>query len=324
MALDPGLRLGLADPRGNVYPNLDTITVAELAEALGVSGGTLNILYQGLATFGTVNTGINDGDNILAPLAGFASRSMQETQQIFWSPGGAVTAMTLQGLNGRRWGQIKCGVAQGGLWQFRPGAANAQNPISFADVFPPLVPGLGTPLTTISPSVKIEALFRKLNAGDATDCRCFFGFVYTRILSPSAQVTRIGMIGDGALGYGFGSVNCPDGLNGGGANAPGDRDANFVQPAGLVTPGTSIWKVGVKLVPPTPTQTGRWGAYLNDVLVATYTTTVNFPRGLSNPAPIDDGYRAIEAGFGYLTDGVALAGPLISDPMVTVAFDWSL
>jgi hypothetical protein len=287
------------------------------------AGGALNILYQGLATFGSANSGLNDGDPISGPLVGFATRTIDESKPVFQNQAGATAPMTLHGLNGRRWAQVVCTAGLDGLWMFRPGT-NGQNPVQFADAFPPLVAGIGTPLTTVSPSVKIEALFRKLNAADTTDCRFFFGFTYVRILQPSRQIVRGGMIGDGTTGYGFGSVNAPDG-GAAGANAPGDRDANFVAPAALVAPGTDIWKVGVKLVPPTPTQTGRWGAYLNDVLVATFLTTANFPRGYNNGGgPIDDGYRAIEIGFGHYTDGVALAGPLISDPMVTVAFDWSL
>jgi hypothetical protein len=139
-------------------------------------------------------------------------------------------------------------------------------------------------------------------------------------VSPSATIARIGLIGDGAGGYRFGSVNAPDGAAAG-ENGATDIDANAIQPSGLVAPSTSWFHVKIKLIPPTPTQTGRWGAYLNGVLQATFTTNTNFPRG---SLATNRNYANIEPMISYAADAAALPGVLIDDLRLTYEEDYTL
>jgi hypothetical protein len=309
VALDPNLRIGLADPRTNVYPNLDTITLAELAAALD-GLGVSTILYDTRVTFGTGGAGINDGDNINTPLAGVGRGATlfaagQAANTVFQLLAGGTSAQ-LNVRDGRRTMHTLNIAGSNGVWVWRP-FLNAQNPLSFSSAF---LPTTGTPngeaLGTADPSVSIEGYVRKLNAGDGSDCQWFFGFVYNRITTPTRCIVRIGLLGDGVGGYRFGSVNAPDGAGPPVvANNATDIDAGSVQPAQLVAPGVLWSKVKIKLIPPTPTQTGRWAAYLNDQLVKVFNQVANLPRGYMDAGGnvFDDGYRAIEWGSGATPTG---------------------
>lgn len=166
----------------------------------------------------------------------------------------------------------------------------------------------------------ISAWLRKEAGGDASHARFTFGFCDMTITFPSAPVARIGLIGDGVTGFRFGSVNCPDGAVSG-DNAATDINANSVAPSELVSPSTNWFHVRIKVVPPTPTQTGRWGAYLNGVLVATFTTNVNFPRG---SASTNRNYANIEPMICNYADAGQLAGMLFDDLRVTFDEDYTL
>lgn len=288
----------------------------DLSGGLRLGGGGVGALYDARMTLGTANAGINDGDTINQPVGGYVRSNTGDTSggvinRMFQLPAGAATAAQLQVRNGRRCLNPLSTALVDGLWLWRPWA-NAQNPLTFSDAW---LSG-GALGGAIAPAVSIEAAVRKLNAGDGSDCHFFFGFTYVRILNPSRQIVRLGLLGDGLGGYQFGSVNAPDG-GAAGTNAATDVDANAVQPAGLTNAnlGTNWFVAKIRLVPPTPTQTGRWEAYLNGVLVATFATTANFPRGYNPGAgPLDDGYRAIECGFGcYANTAAPVASPLIAD-----------
>lgn len=183
----------------------------------------------------------------------------------------------------------------------------------------------GTALDTFgfkTPSWSISALMRKESSGDTTHARVGVGFDDIAVVFPSRRNARIGIHGDGASGFRFGSINCPDGLTGGADNASTDIDANSVQPAELVSPGANWFKFKIKMVPPTPAQTGRWGAYFNDVLVGTFTLQANFPRG--NQGVNNDHYRLIQPGFWAYPDPVQIPGILLHDLRVTIEDNWTL
>lgn len=291
MPIDPNLRVALANPRGNVDTNLDTITVADLAEAI-LSGGAAASLTNFLEMRLHI-PGLNDGDGV-TPLSGF-TRWGGIGQSAFysgpmWSYRAGATAMLYRQVNGRRGIEPQPGAGAFSTAYLRPYALNGV--LLFASDF-----SLAWPATTGAMSgtpqplaLEVSGLFRKVVAGDNSTCRFTYGFADNTFLSPTAEIARCGLMGDGAGGYGYGSVNCPDG-DGAVENGHADKDANFVQPADLVAPGTNWWSSVLKLVPPTPTTPGFWTARHNGVLVATFTTAVNFPRGSGG---VNHDYNRIE------------------------------
>lgn len=124
------------------------------------------------------------------------------------------------------------------------------------------------------------AWLRRVNVADTTSARQCFGFEVDNAtpLGATATVARVGLIGDGATGYRFASVNCPDGAAAG-VNATTDRDANSVQPLALVNPGAKWFHVRIKVLPPTPEIGARVACYLNSRLAALFTLAANLPRG---------------------------------------------
>ena len=164
-------------------------------------------------------------------------------------------------------------------------------------------------------ATKMSAWLRKKAAGDSSSCRFTFGFGDNTFLSPTQEIARIGIMGDGAGGYRFGSVNCPDG---GGAveNAASDIDSGSIQPSEIAAPSTNWFHAAIKLVPPTPTANGFWTARLNGNLVKTFTSTANFPRG-SGGTSYD--YTRIEGLI--LTNESAVAVPLLHDVRVEITDD---
>lgn len=155
---------------------------------------------------------------------------------------------------------------------------------------------------------------RKLVAGSTTHSKTTFGFGDNTILTPSAPIARCGLIGDGALGFRFGSVNCPDGLAGG-DNAPGDIDANFIQPAELVNPGANWFHVKVTMFPPTPVAPGKWAAYLNGRLIKVFDLVANLPRGTQ---AVNRNYAQVEATIYHLFDAGVVPGLHVHDWRVTI------
>ena len=135
-------------------------------------------------------------------------------------------------------------------------------------------PGVGTPRAAF-----LGAWMRKRLAGDATSCAQFVGFANDNgDLNRSTRVARIGIMGDGLLGFRFGSVNTPDAPPGGADNGATDIGPDSFQPATLVNPGASWFHVRIKAVPGVPGSPGRFGCYFNGRLVKVYTSLTNFPR----------------------------------------------
>lgn len=323
--------LGLVDTSGNLKNAQESISLADLIAQLQAQGlGMNNVLLDARVVFGTANAGINDGDNINPPIGGWTKQALQgnnvPTDVLFQQIAGVNTAAKLNGLNGRRTMRTIPTATVGSLWFFRPFQAG-QNPVGFGDAFLPTTGAVAFDPTLAGmpdPSVTIAAWVRKFGAGDASDCRDFFGFTYVRIIAPSGSIARIGLLGDGAGGYRYGSVNCPDGTNAA-QNLATDVDAGAVQPADLAAPGTGWWRAAIKLIPPTPTQSGRWAAYHNGRLVKVFDQLANFPRGYFSGVQINDGYRAIEAAFGTYDSGGGIIVPssVRTGIRLVIAEDWS-
>lgn len=158
----------------------------------------------------------------------------------------------------------------------------------------------------------VSAWIRKKAAGDATHCAQFVGFVNGGggDFNRSTRVARIGLMGDGALGFRFGSVNCPDAPLGGADNGATNIDANSVQPAVLVNPGASWLHVRIKLVPATEFQTGRFACYLNGRLAATFTLAANMPRTSRSSIDVSAGpFHLVKPCFAMWGAGGAAPGP---------------
>lgn len=167
--------------------------------------------------------------------------------------------------------------------------------VNFRDVYGPLLsPGIGADVPR-GFATSIMAWCRKLAAGDSSTARCCIGFAETTTIGGPGSATlspRCGLVGDGAGGYRFGSVNCPLGTAAPAENNATDIDANAVQPQALVAPGANWFHVRIKMIPPTPeVPNGRWEGYLNGVLAATFASPVNFPRGNQN---VDKRYARLE------------------------------
>ena len=227
-----------------------------------------------------MNQALNDGDAMASPLGGIRrfhdALPATTTQFMAFTAGGAVTSKrVLDGRPGIGWfataGQNTC-------WVLSPGGAVHYLDFGAPGFMPTTVPVASVFSPPFGLTCSVAAWCRKLAAGDSSSCRMTLGFANNTVVSPSGPVPRCGLLGDGAGGYRYGSVNCPDGL-GAGANADNAIDANAVQPADLVAPGANWWHTRIKLVPATPTQPARWGAYHNGILVATFANQANFPRG---------------------------------------------
>lgn len=160
----------------------------------------------------------------------------------------------------------------------------------------------------------IMAWIRKLAAGSSTHARTTFGFGDNTVLTPSAPIARCGLVGDGLLGFRFGSVGCPDGAAAGDTPAAA-IDANFIQPAELVNPGANWFHVKITLFPPTPTAPGKWAAYLNGRLIKVFDQVANLPRG---SAAVNRNYAQVEATIYHLFDAGVIPGIHVHDWRVTI------
>jgi hypothetical protein len=281
MALDPALRVALADPRGNINPNLDSLSIDELG-ALILGGGAAASLNNFLEMRLHV-PGLNDGD-LVAALNGFTRWGGMGQAAFYtgpmWAYRAGAAGMLYRQVNGRRALEPQPAAGAFSTAYLRPYALTGTT--LFASDFSPnwmattasMVEGATpTPL-----AMEVAGVFRKVVGGDGSTCRFTFGFADNTFLSPTAEVARCGLMGDGLGGYGYGSVNCPLG-DGAVENAHTDHDANFVQPADLVAPGANWWSSVIKLVPPTPQTAGFWSVRHNGTLIATFTSNVNFPQG---------------------------------------------
>lgn len=192
----------------------------------------------------------------------------------------------------------------------------------WADTFPALTGLMSAVNYCRRSSVTISSWMRKKAAGEATHSRRTFGFASNVALSPSAANARCGLVGDGALGFRFGSVNCPDGAAAG-ENGPADIDANFIQPDELVNPGVAWFHVAVKMLPPAPTQPGKWLAFLNGRLIKTFDLLANLPRG-GGALSGTRAFSSVEPTITAFGDAAAIipSGFMTWDLRVRVADEW--
>ena len=242
--------------------------------------------------------GLNDGDVIPTPAAtfpGFArfqpvDPSVNYAMLTPTAGGGQAQARTLDGRRVASWFNL---AGTNTVWVFRPGNSAAYFLDFGSPAFQPLTAALTAALPTpqFGWATEIMAWCRKLNAGDASDCRMGFGYADNTVVSASNPIPRVGLLGDGGLGYRYGSVNCPDGL-GGGPNNPTDVDAGSVQPTDLNNPGAAWWHSRIKIIPALPGQNAQIACYHNGGLVKVFTTDTNFPRGHQG---VNDGHTRIEA-----------------------------
>lgn len=317
------------------YEKKDQDRVRRLLEdALQAISSGLNILGsesvtpEELKRFIEVRTrfrGVNDGDvlsmsELLAETRFVPFGAAAYTNSVWVAATATTENLIFKKVDDRHCMMFKPGTAidapSARLMHFRPHAIGATFParIEFRESFGNITaPSVDTSVVPLPLSCSIQAWFRKETSGDTSHARFTFGFCDMQVVFPSAERSRIGLIGDGAGGYRFGSVHCPDGAASGNTTATA-IDANSVQPAGLVSPGTNWWHARIKIVPPTPTQSGRWGAYLNGILQATFATNTNFPRG---SLATSHNYSSIEAAVMYYSDTTQLPGVLVDDLRVT-------
>jgi len=259
-------------------------------------------------------SGINNGD--LATIGGVIvglSRTHQTagTPTMMQTTAGGTSPVLNVTTDGRRSGQWFNGTGTNVCMIFRPttfGASTIMYVPFIGPTFPTSTAALGTTFEApqFNFSTSISAWVRKVAGGDSSSCRMCVGFGNNTTANPSKTMPRVGLLGDGAGGYRYGSVNCPD-AQAGGNNADTDIDANAVQPADLVAPGTNWWHMRIKAIPATPTSGAKIACYHNFNLVATFTTQTNFPRGHQGTS---DNYGRIEAGvYNFSGDTVGLHVP---------------
>lgn len=157
-----------------------------------------------------------------------------------------------------------------------------------------------------------QAWIRKANNVNQVWARQFFGFGCFNLspIGASAQHPRVGLIGDGNVGFRLGSVHCPDGLAAG-QSAAAAIDAGFVQPATLLNPGLNWFHIRVKMVPAVPGGLPAVGIYLDGALIVSFFTVTNFPRG---QLAATNNYAQVEAAAFTDFDGATqLNGLVLSD-----------
>lgn len=256
--------------------------------------------------------GLNNGD---AMAFNGITRNLDAPPQVMMRVLGGSVNPTYQNIDKRRTFLLASTGAASSNLAFRPWI-NAPNPVlGWRDTFVPMT----GPAGAIDPVGRwtIQAWLRKLAAGSVTWARTTFGFGDNTILSPSAPIARCGLIGDGVLGFRFGSVHCPDGLIAG-ETAQNAIDANFIQPAELANPGANWFHVKITMVPPTPVQPGRWAAYLNGRLIKVFDSPANFPRG---SAAVDRNYAQVEASLYHNFDASVIPGIYVHDLRVAIDDD---
>lgn len=199
---------------------------------------------------------------------------------------------------------------QENCYTFRAGLVTAGWGLDFSHAFPTALeaaPGVETRLACV-----VQGWMRKRLAGDATSSAQFVGIVNNNgDINRSSRVARIGIMGDGVLGFRFGSLNCPDAVATGGTdNAATAIDPGSFQPANLVNPGASWFHAKIKMIPATEAQTGRVGCYLNGRLVVTFTSAARMPRtSLSSIDVAGSPYWPLQPAFAAWGNGGAAPSP---------------
>jgi hypothetical protein len=277
---------------------------------------------------------LNDGDNVGVPIGGLARyQSTLTADQTLMSFIAGSSPVVLKTLDGHRCADWSGGGAFDGNYihaAFRPNAAArnwyldvGDSGLNFRTMLAPYTPK--SDRLNLGYAFEMSAMMRKINAGDATDCRFSFGIRNFRANFPSRRTCWAGFFGDGAQGFRFGSVNCPDSFAGGAANnAATDADAGSVQPTQLVNPGTSWMLVRIKVVPATPTMPARWAGYLNNERIQIFDSPNNFPRGHIG---VSDQNSLIEGGISNLqgdTVGLHINCPAIDLLTFRISEDFTL
>lgn len=322
MAIDP-YRIALVLPTGNIKESQESISLADLAAALGLGGVTRFTEYR-VSLISPTNATLNDGSNFDSTFDVRARGGEPEpaTSGIALVPltGGALS--TYRNVDQRRCLSLEPAATTRVCLAMRNFAVQLGDVTDFRPTFGAVTSDASLVPTLMSCSWM--AWVRKRNPGDGSDSRVTFGFADNTVVFPSAEVARLGLIGDGLGGYRFGSVNAPDGLAAGN-NAPTDIDANAVQPAELLNAnlGTKWFHVRIKMVPPTANSPGKWGAYLNGRLAATYTTLTNFVRGSQGVATAD--FTRIEPSLLNFGDAaIVVPAPVFTDIRMWVEEDLTL
>lgn len=265
-----------------------------------------------------------DGNNEVSPLSGvarFGQSGLVAANVAIGSVNGGTPILRV--LDGRRCLRFVPTIAQNSLVavQLNQGGFGLTHFLDFADVFPGLTSPVGGGVT-FPPSWSVSAWVRKSLAGDGSDCQSVVGFATTSVTGGATkQIPRVGLIGDGAGGYRYGSVNCPDGAAAGN-NVATDVDANASQPTDLVAPGTNWWHSRIKLIPPIATQPGRIACYHNGVLRTTFTTVANFPRGHQ---AVNDTFNRLQLVIGtYFNAGGVVPSPVLFDIRLVAEDDYTV
>lgn len=169
---------------------------------------------------------------------------------------------------------------QVGLW---PGYANRPLQVQFSDEVMPRLSGVLT--DDISRAFVISAILRKYDNVSVVNAQTGFFLVHSGPGSAPAvgaySDPRVGLFGDGAQGFRFGSIGCPNGI---GTYSESAIDAGSVQPSGLVNPGLNFFEVKIKAVPATPAAAAAVHLYLDGTLIVSYSSLTNLPRGRATNA----------------------------------------
>ena len=305
----------------------DAILAELIAAVLGGGGGV--DLSKRIEWFTRVN-GTNNLDNIIiTEMTGYTRQGgLGDTVSRWRAELSSRSTVVFTDVDDRRSILLKPGAVNDAANTVRAnfmatplgGTEGVRQFVDFRETFGAFVGALVDEAQFKTPAWSIAAWLRKETSGDVTHARVGFGFSDIALVFPSATVARIGVHGDGVSGFRFGSINCPDGL-GSGDNTSTAIDSGAEQPSEMVTPGASWMHVRIKMVPPTPEQGGRWGAYLNGVLKKTFTLQANFPRGSQAS---DRNYRLIQPGIWAWPDASQIPGILLHDLRIVVEDDWSL
>lgn len=308
----PPLRIAIADPSGNIDTNLDTISLAELADLLG--------LTTPQDTEWVTEPGYGQG-SIGAQWNGFAylqgALPSVPNSAAPWTLFGTFPTVVKSGRQ-ENWLQVKPTAVSASISIFRPVVGQVES-LDFFDTASTTI--TGTTGGHLPRAYQFSAEIAKINAGDVIFPRFWFGFCNITDAAGNGFARRscmIGLIGDGAGGFQFASVNCPNG-----SNAPGDPSmqclvTDATQPSVLVTPGASAFYVTIKMVPPIPgVSGGQVACYLGSTRVALVTNANFFPqRSVSSIDVTNSQYFGIQPAIAEYPnqDGITVdAGVLLRD-----------
>ena len=271
----PPLRIPLCDASGNIRTNADSLSLADLAALLG-----LNVPqdFEWVAEPGYGQPQIDVAWNGFSYLQG--SLPSGPTLGAVWTLFGTFPKVTKAGRQ-ENWLKVLTGAASACMNIFRPITGQVEM-LDFFDTLSPTISAGVSSTVRIPRAYQISAEISKVLAGDVIFPRFWFGFCNITDAAGNGFARRsnmIGLVGDGAGGFQFASVNCPTA-----SNNPGDPSmacivSNATQPGSLVTPGTSGFWVTIKMVPPVPgVSNGQVASYLGNTRVALVSLPAAFPQ----------------------------------------------